>query len=227
MTIFQKFNNFTKFTHLLISTKFYYRSSTPVSQAVVSRLVNSLSVPFSGLYVKKNPDVFWDFLRSYFYIYKLYGNFKITKVKFFKRHYTFFLSISDSHYLNRFLSFLRPFKKRNSKLFSFLYLSPNFRNFSFFLRDSHLFFNLSSDVFDFYNWRPRLFITFGLPRIASPYSSYKESAIDYSLFCMYNTFGFSNKKTLCVTFFLLRLINDFIFFLSKSFFHLLFQFTRR
>lgn len=198
MRSFQKFDNFSKFTLHTIETKFFYRSlAKPNNQHLKYTPISRFSIPFSNFYNRKDLNSIWDFLRSVFYVYKIYGNYKISNVKFFKRHFVFFISIQDFRYISFLISFFKRFKKRNNKLFSFLYLSPDNKNFSFFLRDSHLFNNLNSDIFDYYNWKPKLFLSFNLVKnclITYTYRSYTEFTADSKLFLLYYFFNFSNKK---------------------------------
>jgi hypothetical protein len=209
---FFRFDNFPKFSVFLVNTKFFYRSSNLVFDT--SRFpVQTFEIPFSDFYNSKSIDSFWNFLRSVFYLKKTYKNFSLSKFCFFKKHYVFYLQVSNKFFISSFLSFFKIFKKRNNKLFSRLYLSKNFTNFSFFFRDSHFFTDLNSNIFDYYNWKPKLFFRFKINTVlkfstyANPSNTISVLNTDYKLFLLYHLFTFSNKKLLCVTFCLPQLIN--------------------
>jgi hypothetical protein len=209
---FFRSDNFSKFSVFLLNTKFFYRSSN-LNFSTSQFPLQIFEIPFSDFYNSKSIDSFWNFLRSVFYLKKTYKSFSLSKFRFFKKHYVFYLQISDKFFISSFVSFFKIFKKRNNKLFSRLYLSKNFTNFSFFFRDSHFFTNLNSNIFDYYNWKPKLFFKFKI-NTALKFSTYSNSPnttnvlnIDYKLFLLYHLFTFSNKKLLCDTSCLLQLTN--------------------
>lgn len=209
---FVKFDNFTKFSLILINTKFFYRTLKLKNN--FSRFpFKQIEIPFSDVHASKSSDSFWNLLRSVFYFKKTYQNFPLLKFHFFKKHYVFRLRISNKFFISAFIAFFKKFKKKNIKLFSRFYISKNLTNFSFFFRDSHFFPNLNSNLFDYYNWKSKLFFNFSFSpyftlQISKPISiRYGVLNTDYKFFLLYYLFSFSNKKLLCVICFPLLLIN--------------------
>jgi ribosomal protein L14 len=207
---FSKFDNLALFSNHLLKSKFFYRSSCDIKNFNFN--LSRFRLPISGAYKKKSLISFWEIFRTFYYSYKIYNAFKPTSIFLKKHYYTFELSIYDQTYISSLLSFVKKFKKRHPKLFSRFYLSSNFSNFSFYFRDSHLFSSLNHKVFDYYSWKTRVSFNFQLPAKSSkkslPKHVYKEFYIDYTFFFLFYIFNFSNKKFLCVIFYLHQRINE-------------------
>jgi hypothetical protein len=229
---FFKFDNFTKFSVFLINTKFFYRTSSFLFNSSNFPL-QTIEIPFSDFYNSKSIDSFWNFIRSVFYLKKTYQSFPFSNFHFFKRHYVFYIKISSKIFISSFISFFKIFKKRNNKLFSRFYLSKNFTNFSFFFRDSHFFTSTNSNIFDYYNWKTKLFFKFtmteSLKLSANNNISFNKKNLlntDYKFFLLYHLFSFSNKKILCVIFYQPQLINVCIITNQNLYFHNFLSFTK-
>lgn len=195
-------NNFETFSFFLIKNRFFYKFSFNTSQIQLSTFYffpfSKISIPFSKKF--SNPKSilnYYNFVRSSFYGLKLFYA-KPIFVYWFKNYYSFSSNIQGSKKISFLISFFKKFRRKNYKLFFRSYFTKNRRLFRFYLRDSHIFTNLSSNVFDYYNWQNRVQFNFHFSndfhKSLALVFDVPELCVDFQNMLLYQYFNFSNKK---------------------------------